>query len=390
MQHKDPLEGKVEEVRIVVSEIRLIDVLPTAPAAENQELTPASEETTSLFNTDSDKVLIKEEQIKNESVVSTDKTTAVHTVANDIKPFTENQLASLYNNQELSLVDAFIAEFTEVQLRSHAIKQQHKLYELLMNYLRVRNHLIVNSHELERLKENCRETQKQLWCLDKASITETGECQDGNPVSAIHEYSIAHFNQQALLSLSRNLSAIKDILYNIQALYCYEAEVLRLQIDHYIQRVCNFCKEFTNLPPDAPVNLMPVQTPSQTIPQLVELRMCITILFTFQRKILKDGKFVTDVRDWLSKLIAVLLRVATWQDHLFLLNHVLRCPGGVMNWARSYIQIPLPPTNVIEVSTSPLNDPYLDHMIATLAVILLPIKDRDKFLEQVCMIMILW
>ncbi|XP_043670805.1 ectopic P granules protein 5 homolog isoform X1 [Vespula pensylvanica] len=383
MQHKDPLEGKVEEVRIVVSEIRLIDVLPSAPAVENQEITSTSEETTSLSNINSDKVLIKEDQIKNESEVSTNKTNAVHAITNDIKPFTENQLASLYNNQELSLVDAFITEFTEIQLRSHAIKQQHKLYELLMNYLRVRNHLIVNSHELERLKENCRETQKQLWCLDKASITETGECQDGNPVSAIHEYSIAHFNQQALLSLSRNLSAIKDILYNIQALYCYEAEVLRLQIEHYIQRVCIFCKEFTNLPPDAPVILMSVQTPSQTVPQLVELRMCITILFTFQRKILKDGKFVTDVRDWLSKLIAVLLRVATWQDHLFLLNHILRCPGGVMNWARSYIQIPLPPTNVIEVSISPLNDPYLDHMIATLAVILLPIKDRDKFLEQV-------
>lgn len=110
--------------------------------------------------------------------------------------------------------------------------------------------------------------------------------------------------------------------------------------------------------------------------------MCVTVLFNFQRRVLKDGKFVTDTREWLSRLVAVLLRVATWQDHLFLLNHILRCPGGVMNWAKSFVQVPVP-QKVSGLSFSPFNDPYLDHMITTLAVILLPIKDRDKFLEQV-------
>ena len=54
-------------------------------------------------------------------------------------------------------------------------------------------------------------------------------------MSATHEYSIAHFNQQTLIALTRNLSAIKESLHNVQALYCYEAETLRLQIDHYVQ-----------------------------------------------------------------------------------------------------------------------------------------------------------
>lgn len=110
--------------------------------------------------------------------------------------------------------------------------------------------------------------------------------------------------------------------------------------------------------------------------------MCVTILFNFQRRVLKDGKFVTDTREWLAKLVAILLRVATWQDHLFLLNHILRCPGGVMNWAKSFVQVPVHP-KVTSFCSSPFNDVYLDHMIATLAVILLPIKERDKFLEQV-------
>ncbi|XP_058795354.1 ectopic P granules protein 5 homolog isoform X2 [Phymastichus coffea] len=313
---------------------------------------------------------------------SPEKTTNVAQKA--VKPFTEAQLAALYNNQELNMIEAFVNEFVEFQLRNHAVRQQHKLYELLMNYLRVRNHLIVNSHELESLKKACKETQKQLWCLGKASVTESGECQDGNPVSATHEYSIAHFNQQTLIAMTRNLSAIKESLHNVQALYCYEAETLRLQIDHYVQRVCISCKEFANLPANAPVILTAHQPASHAMPQLVELRMCITILFNFQRRVLKDDKFVGDTRDWLSKLVAVLLRVATWQDHLFLLSHILRCPGGVATWARGYVQVPVPVrTSIKTVSTSPLNDPHLDHIVATLAVILMPVKEREKFLEQV-------
>lgn len=53
-----------------------------------------------------------------------------------------------------------------------------------------------------------------------------------------------------------------------------------------------------------------------------------------------------------------------------------------MNWAKSFVQVPVPP-KISGCSSSPFNDVYLDHMIATLAVILLPVKDRDKFLEQV-------
>nr|XP_033322179.1 ectopic P granules protein 5 homolog isoform X1 [Megalopta genalis] len=317
-----------------------------------------------------------------EATPLTDTVDSAQIASEEVKPFTASQLASLYDNQELGLIDMFISEFIEAQLKSGSLRQQHRLYELLMKYLRVRNHLIVNSHELEMLKKTCRETQKQLWCIDKAHVTESGECQDGNPVSATHEYSTAHFNKQALLSLSRTLSAIKEMLYNTQALYCYEAELLKLQIEHYVQSICVSCKEFTNISQNTQVSLAPIQTPSQTVPQLIEIKMCITILFYFQRKLLKDRKFVMDSREWLTKLIAILLRVANWQDHLFILNHILRCPGGVMNWARNYVQLPVP-QDFTTSSTSPLNDPYLDHIIATLAVILLPIKDRDEFIEQV-------
>ena len=40
--------------------------------------------------------------------------------------------------------------------------------------------------------------------------------------------------------------------------------------------------------------------------------------------------------------MAALLRVASLPDHQFILNHILRCPSGVAQWAIGYIQ-PLSP-----------------------------------------------
>ncbi|XP_031837862.1 ectopic P-granules autophagy protein 5 isoform X2 [Nomia melanderi] len=378
-----PLEDNAdEEVEEVKTSMYTVKLESTSDSQVDNNEASTSNLSNSLPNTSNLKNVECDKKTEEKTESSTDIVDGACITLKEVKPFTASQLASLYDNQELGLIDMFISEFIETQLRSNTVRQQHKLHEFLMKYLRIRNHLIINSHELETLKKTCRETQKRLWCIDKACITESGECQDGNPVSATHEYNTAHFNKQALLSLSRNLSTIKEMLHNTQALYCYEAELLKLQIEHYIQSVCASCKEFTNLPQNAPISLAAEQTPSQLMPQLMEIRMCITILFYFQRKLLKDGKFVTDTREWLTKLVAIFLRVANWQDHLFLLNHILRCPGGVMNWASSYIQMPTP-QEFGQSNISPLNNPYLDHIIATLAVILLPIKERDKFLEQV-------
>lgn len=59
----------------------------------------------------------------------------------------------------------------------------------------------------------------------------------------------------------------------------------------------------------------------------------------------------------------------------FILYH--RCPTGVGKWASSFIQIPL-----IDLNNQD-NNFHLDYIIVSLAIILLPIQSREKFLEQV-------
>ncbi|KAF7993173.1 hypothetical protein HCN44_006233 [Aphidius gifuensis] len=378
---KEILKQDIEQKTIEESSCNddMLESLPTAPPLPPENI----EDTVTLpANLPSPRLII--EHNTNTNLVTPKKVeptiieTSKSSNTTEILPFTDAQLISLYNNKELSLVESFITEFIETQLCRNSYLQQHRLYDLLTCYLRVRNKLQTNSHDLECIKKKCIEVRGYLWHLEKTSITESGECQDGNPVNATHEYSTAWLSQDALKLLTKFLSKIKELLHNIQALHSYEAETLKLQIEQYVQRVCLSCKDAMKLPQNAPVNLLS----SMTMSQFTELRMCITILFSFQRRMINDNKFVMDSREWLSQLVAILLRLATWQDHQFILNHVLRCPGGVTKWAAGFIQAPNVPRSQTHTA-SPFSDPYLDHMVATLAVILLPVKEREKFLEQV-------
>lgn len=57
---------------------------------------------------------------------------------------------------------------------------------------------------------------------------------------------------------------------------------------------------------------------------IYDLKSSISILFLYQRKIISDKMFINDTRKLLVKTIGVLLRVASWKDHFFVLNHILR------------------------------------------------------------------
>lgn len=69
--------------------------------------------------------------------------------------------------------------------------------------------------------------------------------------------------------------------------------------------------------------------------------------------------------------------MATWQDHLFLLFHVLRCPPGIASWAMPMIQVPQPLENASINSSHEIN-----YCLVFLKILMLPIKQRNEFLAQ--------
>jgi len=71
--------------------------------------------------------------------------------------------------------------------------------------------------------------------------------------------------------------------------------------------------------------------------------------------------------------VATLLRLATLEDHIFLLSHVLRCPAGIAKWAGSYVQPVLPVHSCRDLSTG-FGSVLLDHFVTMLAMVLQPVR----------------
>nr|XP_022906095.1 ectopic P granules protein 5 homolog [Onthophagus taurus] len=293
-----------------------------------------------------------------------------------IRPYTESQLSALYSNSELEMIEQFTKNFIEHELRGNNVRQ-HPLHELLTLYAQCRNKHASNNLEIEQTKRNYIELQSQLWSMNSSVIKGQGECQDGIVVQATHTYNKATFHRSCFQNLSRVLSKIRQMSNEIHVLYSYSAAIYKLQIELYLQTLSNKCIKLSGITKQNPVSLTLEETPRHLLSDLQELRLCISILFIFQRHLIRDPEFIKDTRSWLNDLIAVLLRVANYQDHIFILNHILRCPPGVGSWSTQFIQLPLKPTN-----SSPFSSYEINHIVTVLSLLLKPIEKRDKFLEE--------
>lgn len=167
-----------------------------------------------------------------------------------VKPFSEVELSVLYCNHELDACMEFVSSFVELHLRP-SCKQTHPLHDLLVIYLRSINRLVVNHMELDAMKRESKEKQSQLWILETTTITESGECQDGNPVSASHVYQMSRLNRPTLSQLRRLLAGMRELVNITHSLDAYLCEAARLQIEGLIQSVAESCPELAALPQNA-------------------------------------------------------------------------------------------------------------------------------------------
>lgn len=102
--------------------------------------------------------------------------------------------------------------------------------------------------------------------------------------------------------------------------------LLLFQIDYYLHMLC---QPFSMISANTPMGLFldcTVQSPQgKSLQQpICDLKSSISVLFLYQRKTISDKIFIHETRKLLVKTIGVLLRVASWKDHFFILNHILR------------------------------------------------------------------
>ena len=101
-----------------------------------------------------------------------------------------------------------------------------------------------------------------------------------------------------------------------------------------------------------------------------ESKIYITALMAFLRHEEPNSNFCKLVHEWLSQLMTFLLNNANFNDRLYILNHVLRCSGGISHWATGFVQCQSP----IEASDAEGAAEALNHALTVIHTILSPIK----------------
>ncbi|XP_041348486.1 ectopic P granules protein 5 homolog isoform X2 [Gigantopelta aegis] len=291
-----------------------------------------------------------------------------------VKPMTMEQIQALYYNQQLLKNPQIIEKF----IQNEAKKESHEFYEILLNYYRSRKNLLSAEDDIAILQKAYSQLMEEVWITTTHTVTAQGQCGDGSKVSTTHMYEMCKLNTSAIESMSQTLLTIREEVQQKLSLYAYSSQLSRLQVESYLYSFLTKSPALKNIPKNAPIQVLLVQK-AEYSHQIGKLKDCISVLFMFHRRPSRDREFLNNIRQWTQKLVATLLRLATFEDHLFILNHILRCPAGVGTWATKLVQVPPPPP---ADTAGGFGSPLLDHLVTELSTLLQPTIAREDFMCQ--------
>ncbi|XP_022106571.1 ectopic P granules protein 5 homolog isoform X2 [Acanthaster planci] len=294
----------------------------------------------------------------------------------------EDQLEMYYHNSNLKQQEQFVELFIQM-----CCIEKHEFYELVTNYFKARNNMLAIRDDIENMQKEYTSLKEKLWTTSNNFILAKGICADNQMVKENHAYQLAQFNPDVHCDLERLMKYTRSNFHDTFALCSYTAQLSKLQIESYIHQLFLRNSWLLGVKEDAPVAAdLCCDNPARH-DQIKLLKQCISVLFAFQRRPVNDEEFLQTSRGWLSRMIATLLRLATRDDHLFVLGHILRCPAGVDQWAACYLQIVMPTHSSQEGAVDgrwpySLGNPLLDHFLNMLAFFMRPVKYRQEYLTK--------
>ncbi|KAM9214220.1 ectopic P granules protein 5 homolog [Leptosomus discolor] len=280
----------------------------------------------------------------------------------ELVPFTREQLKIFEPCSWLENVDSYAEEFESV-----AHQDRHEFYELLLNYMRCRRQLLLAEAELQAMTTECQNVKGRLWTFKEEQKTVQGVCADQCKVTGHHRYQTVELNDSVLGELKKLFEAKAGHVHQTLALHSYTSVLSRLQVESYVYRLLSSSSLLRSV---ALQQQEQVSKQSENLSSdLGHLKECISVLFSFTRRVIEDPQFQSDLLMWLQRLVSVLQRIGCPGDHLFLFNHILRCPAGISKWACPFIQI-----KVLD------NPSGVFHFMQSLALLMSPVKNRVDFM----------
>lgn len=263
-----------------------------------------------------------------------------------VRPFTEKQLLYLHPVDELENHDIFIETFLQ-----SCIKVQETMFYIKLGELKKWKYQVMKAREAIRSESDLLdEIQESVWTLVNRTTKEKSRCNDGRLVEARHVYQDAILHEEKIHQLDADFKSLHS---KITRDFCSNYFMM-----HYTQQ-------------HVQIMIRSVIDSEDSPEKYEKLKVIISCLFAYLRTDeIINSEYCEMTREWLNKTVQVLLKSDNLEHRLFLLNHVLRCCGGISFWAVGYVQC-----------SNPLEDGHyedavqsLNSCLVMLRTILTPIK----------------
>ncbi|ALC46612.1 CG14299 [Drosophila busckii] len=304
------------------------------------------------------------------------------TMASQLQPFTAEELTQIYCCPDLELAKQFELEFLMNTLLESS--EADPLYLELLEYYSLQGKITANLYDINEKRKSCKDIPQQVWQRESVTRSFSATCGDGNTVRDSITYEIMKMNGLKLESATAGLTSLYNLVCHTYASNLIAARISKVNVDQLIDQLLAYAPS-AKFDDPTPIALH-AHLDSDALECVSKLRRAICILFSFARRPSPNANFDADLKLWLRKLVGLLLLLATKEDHWFLLFNILRCPSGVGVWAAEFLQLPgmmaIEPNSTRHEQPLSLNSAELNHCIAVLQILLLPIKKRNEYLKS--------
>ena len=230
---------------------------------------------------------------------------------------------------------------------------EDEFYYLISSFYDIRTKIDLLNNEFDVLQRKLAYLIPHVWSFSCEKIEAGAYCGDNVYLKRSIIYEQANYDRNLAKEIEDTLRQLRTIVYQQYVALRYETLWFKMKIDNYV----------------APYLAM-----NRTNENLLHI---IEILFNFQRYRTRDQYFYQCTRQLLKQTIDIVYKYGNFNETLFIINHVLRCPPGVHQWATNFVRFLRPAS--FEQLCSPIYIRYVAHFLSAL---LFPIKNRDVFLQN--------
>lgn len=281
-----------------------------------------------------------------------------------LRPIPAERLSEYYTNKFLQNNRAFVQHFIQRQ----ATRPQDELYVLISQYQQARIQLMDVQAETEKVWRDAEEESLRAWRPQVRMFRAAGQCKCGRAVTAEKQQEVLEYEPERAQVVAEKLAAVRVARGEKVSRFMHEVTRLAMRVSCFLDDFLSASPVFQPLDAHSPVTFW-LQRPAGYDADTMRLLSHLDVVFWYLRNAQAgtDREFADVVRVWVEQLLSALLRVATFDDHRYILHHLIRVPN-MHEWGAKYVQFP---------QESEWNDDTVDHFAVMLHTLLHPENVMD-------------